>query len=346
MVAKPLKIGNKTLKLRKTIINPDVKSKTVLTDNIFDYVELCIKRGKLKNKQTATVLAFWHQSKEFYNIFPKVSKPAKPLIAYYCFLNATKALLEYHNISYQEFHGVSGSSSGNASLTHEEIRFHTTGILPALSSYFKEEETTTDYKLKDILYNIPYIHRAYCLSYKGTTELFVPIKDSQYIYEDSVKKAYLQFELDFKKRNSRFIKTLPKEFEVNTNPSLSDKFFVRCKKRFKMSNQTDLTKFYNYNTTLRLNLFYIAGPQRLWYLKRNVTNSSSIINRFSPTLTFAVMHKLSELSRYNPDRLESIFNSQMGWVINEFIEMAPYQFIDEISSEITKQEIMPPLIRK
>jgi len=344
MVTIPLKIGNKNLKLRKTIIRPNVKSKTVLTENIFDYVELCIKRGKIKNN--TAILAFWHQAKEFYNIFPNVSKSAKPLIAYYCFLNATKTLLAYQNISYKEFHGVSGSSSGNASLSHDVIKFHDKGILPALSSYFNESETVKEYKLKDILYNIPYIHRAYCLSYKGTTELFVPIIDSQYLYEDDVKEAYLQFELDTRKRNNGFIKTIPSEFEVNPNPLLKKQFFIRCKKRFKMSSKTDLSKFYNYNATFRLNLFYIAGPQRLWYLKRKVTNSSPIINRFSPTLTFAVMHKLSELSRYNPERLENIFNSQMGWVINEFIEMAPYQFIDEISSEITKQEIMPPLIRK
>lgn len=57
------------------------------------------------------------------------------------------------------------------------------------------------------------------------------------------------------------------------------------------------------------------------------------------------MHKLSELTRYNPSLLEKVFDSQMGWIINEFLENAPFQFIDKISSEITGQEIMIPAVR-
>ena len=222
-----------------------------------------------------------------------------------------------------------------------------TGILPALSAYFKEPTTEKEYTVKEILYNLPYIHRSYCLSYKGTTELFIPILDSEYVCENSGHEGYLQFELDKRNNNGSFIKTLPNEYEVNNNPILSNKFMIRSKNRFKMQNNTDIKNIYSYNQKQRLSLFYIAGPQRLWYLKRNVKNKGvKSIPRYSTTLTFALMHKLSELSRYNPERLDNIFESQMGWVINEFIEMAPMQFIDEIASEITKQEIMPPLIRK
>ena len=82
----------------------------------------------------------------------------------------------------------------------------------------------------------------------------------------------------------------------------------------------------------------------MWYLKRNV-DTDKIVNMYSPTITFAIMHRLSELSRYSPDRLQHILDSQMGWVVSEFIKLAPFQFIDEISAEITGKEIMPPMIR-
>lgn len=94
----------------------------------------------------------------------------------------------------------------------------------------------------------------------------------------------------------------------------------------------------------RTNLYYIASGQRLWYLKRKV-ETDKIINMYSPTITFAIMHILSELSRYSPERLQHILDSQMGWVVSEFIKLAPFQFIDEISAEITGKEIMPPMVR-
>jgi hypothetical protein len=54
------------------------------------------------------------------------------------------------------------------------------------------------------------------------------------------------------------------------------------------------------------------------------------------------MHKLSELSRYTPDGLSRHFECQHNWLISEFIEGAPPQFIDEVSSEMTGEEFMVP----
>jgi len=57
------------------------------------------------------------------------------------------------------------------------------------------------------------------------------------------------------------------------------------------------------------------------------------------------MHRLSELARYSPKSLANHFESRHNWLLSEFISTALYQFIDEISSEITGQEFMVPGIR-
>lgn len=59
-------------------------------------------------------------------------------------------------------------------------------------------------------------------------------------------------------------------------------------------------------------------------------------------LTFAAMHKLSEISRYSPDKLSRHFDCQHNWLLSDFITSAPAQFIDEISSELTGHEFMVP----
>ncbi|MEM9510415.1 MAG: YaaC family protein, partial [Cyanobacteria bacterium P01_E01_bin.35] len=123
----------------------------------------------------------------------------------------------------------------------------------------------------------------------------------------------------------------------------SDKYIIRSKKRFDW-NKNDLNKIKRYHRKVRKHLFYIHSPQRLWYLKRS-GNMANLIDRSSLTITFAAMHKLSELARYSPMLLAKHFDSKHNWLLSEFIANAPSQFIDEIASEITGQEFMIPGVK-
>lgn len=74
--------------------------------------------------------------------------------------------------------------------------------------------------------------------------------------------------------------------------------------------------------------------------------NTHVLQRNSLTLIFAVMHWMSELVRYNPQKFEKLMESKQNWLLHEFIEKALYQFVDEISCEITHQEIMTTGYRK
>jgi len=43
--------------------------------------------------------------------------------------------------------------------------------------------------------------------------------------------------------------------------------------------------------------------------------------------------------------LDSFLSGQKNWLLTEFIQMVPSQFIDEISSEITGYQVMIPNVR-
>ncbi len=60
-----------------------------------------------------------------------------------------------------------------------------------------------------------------------------------------------------------------------------------------------------------------------------------ILKRNYVTLIFAVMHWLSELVRYNPEKFELLMGTKQNWLIHDFVDNAPYHYIDEISCEIT-----------
>ena len=49
---------------------------------------------------------------------------------------------------------------------------------------------------------------------------------------------------------------------------------------------------------------------------------------------------MSELVRYNPEKFEKYMRSKQNWLLHEFIETALYQFVDEISCEMTGVDIM------
>jgi hypothetical protein len=127
---------------------------------------------------------------------------------------------------------------------------------------------------------------------------------------------------------------------------VKDKFIIRRKDRFdwkygrgeKTNNICELTK---YHQKIRKDVYYIQGSERLWYIKKT-NNIDGLIDRSSLTITFAVMHKLSELTRYSPFRLVTHFESLHNWLLSEFINHSLYQFIDEISAEITGTELMVP----
>lgn len=95
-----------------------------------------------------------------------------------------------------------------------------------------------------------------------------------------------------------------------------------------------------YHGQIRKDLFYIYGDERLWYIKKDIGSNQHILHRNSITLIFAVYHWLSELVRYDPEKFASLMKTKQNWLLHEFVDNCLYQFIDEISCEITENDIM------
>jgi hypothetical protein len=70
-------------------------------------------------------------------------------------------------------------------LSNEGIRLQNRGIAPALSNYLGEMATATVHSLEDVLYNIVCIHRTYCLSYPRKSEIFLPLREAEFVREST-----------------------------------------------------------------------------------------------------------------------------------------------------------------
>src|SRR5260370_35154240 len=84
-----------------------------------------------------------------------------PLLLYYCFMNAVKALLVAKGISFDERHGVCAHNirkpTSKLSLANEGIRILTKGILPSLAIYYGETEASNVHSLQELFLNMVFI---------------------------------------------------------------------------------------------------------------------------------------------------------------------------------------------
>lgn len=328
----------KSLSLHKAVIAPHFNEKTVLVTSTWDYVDLWLKRAKENEARF-----FWNQARSFYEATQTLPKTSAPLTAYYCFLNATKAFLLTKGQQFGDQHGVSGFAlPGPSALSNEKVKFKNGGILPALCQVLGEQVNQDIYSLKDILYNLPYIHRAYNLTIKSDPELFIPINNPRIVRSDNTHEAWFCADLEGKYATNYTINKLPAGFVRDLG--FPDEFVIRCTRRFDWrprAKAASLDRYKTYHHRLRKEIFYINGNTKRWYLKRgNMDNR--LIERNTLSLAFAAMHRLSELSRYSPDKLAKHFDCQHNWLLSEFISAAPNQFIDAISSEITGHEVAFP----
>lgn len=341
------KLGKWPLRIYRPQISPDIESKVILTDSTWQYVEIYLKR----NCTNADAIFYWQQAKNFFLASEKLDLVSKPLTVYYTLLNATKALLEAKSVNYHYSHGVSGKvEEGHVRLKNELIRFRVRGVLSGLCNYLEEpvipeseDKKYEEYNLKDILYNLPYIHRAYHSTFSNQAELFIPILNPRLVHDKNQNKCWLEIQLEPEHSNPATLSRLV-GFGIDRYYNNSEYYTLRRNKRFQWNaprNQPDIMskqRLINYIKNRRSEISYIFSATDLWYVKRKDLSSNSIINRNPLTLTYAAMHRLSELARYNPQSLRAHLEKDSSWLLSEFIEKSVIQFIDQISSEITGKE--------
>ena len=343
MTSSDVELNGRSLKLHKAIVDPQFGTKSVLTNSHWSFVDLYLRRN---NSHDA--LFYWEQARQFHDASKGLPINSAPLLLYYSFMNATKALLSSKNCAFAPHHGVKGellsADRRKISLSTEGVRFKSSGIVPSLSEYFCETESVRVHSLDVMLHNMVFVHRTYCLTYLSRAEMFFPLREAIYERDDVTGqirlKAFVASDADWKKLRRK----LPPSFERYPNGG------DRCVRSVDFRNwdtsddpsASEIQDLKDLHRSLRPDLLYIDGSETLWYLKSAGPRN---LSRRSPTLILAAMHRLSEICRYRPIELASYMNGQQNWLINEFVTMSPAQFIDEIASEITGHQFMTPNVR-
>jgi hypothetical protein len=277
---------------------------------------------------------------------------SSPLALYYSFLNAAKALLTVKGVTFTERHGVSGEfdPTSRRALSNEVVKIRGAGIVAALASYLEEPEEKTEHTMKELLGNLPYIHRAFRHTYASQTELFIPIVKPVYRQHPTERYVWFSAEVQGRFADNRTLRMLPDKFEVDKG--WTSTCVIRTKKRVKWSRRGEskeardaaLKRLWTLHRKTRIYVKYISGQLDYWYVKRPGSPTSTL-HRYDMTIAIAAMHRLSELSRYDPRGLVRYLEGKENWLISEFIQLAPKQFLDELVCEMTSLELRLPGVR-
>ncbi|ROQ21042.1 YaaC-like protein [Marinimicrobium koreense] len=343
MAHRDIIINSKKVSPHKAYVGPKFNEKTILVESHFEFIEMWLQRNGNEDSRI-----YWDQAKNFYHAAANTDVTSKPLVAYYCMLNASKSLLALKGVGVSPYHGLAGSPAANkAMLVNELIEVKANGVFVALSNYFGASLAGKKVNLKDVLYNIPYIHRAFTTTHPGMQDLFIPISDPHFVrnmksdeswFCATVRDSQYQKENIFKKQRG---------WEIDAS---EHGFVIRRNKRFSWSTKRGTSKsdrineLKDYHSKIRRDIKYIHSHQRLWYYKRN-DRGGSVLPWPTPSLIYMGMHRLSELCRYEPSRLARHFKAQHNWLLTEFINHSLSNFVDQIACEICGLELMSPKIR-
>lgn len=266
-----IKYKGRNIVVRKPKIVADLLSKTVLTDSTWQFVEIY-----LRSEGQDDALFYWEQAKNFYESTKTLTLVSKPLTAYYCFLNATKALLEVKKVGYGLSHGVTGKrENGHINIANEIVKFQPAGVVSALGAYLGENVPAggEEFTLKDIFYNISYIHRAFTITYGAMAELFIPIIEPRFVHDKTAEKGWFEIKLEPEHSNPRTLKRLI-GYSLDTTYDNSNFYTLRRNKKFTwiaprgVPTAVSSRNLQSHHKKIRKELRYIYSPNSLWYVKR------------------------------------------------------------------------------
>ena len=373
----PYQYKGKKLRISKSYTSPEFGSQTILTDDVFTYVDFFFtshkKAMKYRNSTSKAKYGsekkyhysfYWKQAMSFYKAASVLPIESRPLPSYYAMLNAVKAFLSFRLPYVEDFvedfsrHGLfeDPSAVGN-DLDTIMVGRQNKGVFvlfgktlePNFDTLWKSGKVNT-VSLKKLLYNLAFIHRAYITTYntpRGVKEpeLFIPISTtlSPCYYKGNDSHLYLKFEIErslFPPSSVSIPNVYMSTISSKLKVSGSGNFILQSTNGARRNSADSLSfEFRTLNSELRREFQYIRSSRRLWYLKRTGVGNN-VLDFNSMLIIMAAMHRISEIVRYKPEQLAHIMDSKENWLLHEFISLAMDQFIDEIAAEITGQEIM------
>ena len=183
-------------------------------------------------------------------------------------VNAAKALLVVKNRPFTQLHGVSGQLAQARPRLSTNTSFSSSPALSpncvgTLATPLTQGDRITLY---DALYNLPFIHRAFTLTFRAAVDLYLPIVEPIYCRKDGSSEAWFSAYVDPKNVTKNLAAVLPKGFEIDKG--FHDQCVIREKARSKWegrakSRTADISHLIAYHSRTRRHVVSVLASRPL-----------------------------------------------------------------------------------
>ncbi len=334
-----MKYGFPLFSLPSSIVSLGQNEKLVISD-IWAFWDYVIKKASKDKKEESFLKSLLEQAKHFYNAAESSPVKSQPLLYYYAFLNFAKILINVdhsHGPSKRYVHGMNERNHGkflHSTVTKAAQTNATVQVAHELIAIFDPSITTADVTLnvRELLTHCVGVHRAYSEIY-GKKEVFFRIKNDK-LYK-SRKKLIYKAELLCEPSDVVALQAAGYGIQQETIEEKNCNFYV----------ETHPMLGYSPTRSDYASLSAAIHNRGIWYFIGNSGYTKYISNstaaRYSQeAIIYMVMFYLGSITRYHPYLFDEIFSEKEQWLMSEFLNTQPKQFLYLATARVLGQSVV------
>lgn len=334
MAQVPLLFGFPLFTTQKT--ETSIKNQKLRISDIWALWEYIImKRTNLRSSTRHFLQTLLEQAQYFYETAVAAPIKSQPLLYYYSFLNFAKIIIAIKNrydetLSYQ--HGIETQVDSTTNFTNAEISIKQLNPRSKISvaKFFCDAmgDTFPAYPMKlkiaDCMRACVAIHRTYCEIFK---------ENEMYYRLDNIKLEKSGKNLIYKAVVHKCNDNIQRQLNAlgyNINKKNGEFHFQES---YTMPNyNVTRDSYYNFSQTLKNKglWYYISGDDFRTYVSTDTNTRYSM-----EAMIYCVMFFFGSVTRYHPYFFDSILNKEQKWMVSEFLNTLPKQFLYLTTSKAT-----------
>lgn len=312
------------------------KNEKLVISDIWSFWDYVIKKASKDRKEEDFLKSLLEQARHFYLTAETSPVKSQPLLFYYSFLNFSKIIINLdgtHGPRKLYMHGINESHNNkflHSTVTKQKQKINIVQVAHEIVSVFDKNIPKDDIQInvRELLNHCVGVHRAYSEIY-NQTEVFFRL-GSQKLCKNGRE---LVFSAEVKCTNTDMASLAACGYAITQD---EDTFIYT--EKVAMSAYSPTRKDYA--------ALSAAIQQRgIWYFIGNsgytMYLSNSMTGRYSQeSIIYMVMFYLGSITRYHPYMFDEIFSDKEQWLMSEFLNTQPKQFLYLATARILGQSVL------
>lgn len=312
------------------------KNEKLVISDIWAFWDYVIKKASKDRKEEDFLKSLLEQARHFYITAETSPIKSQPLLFYYSFLNFSKIIINMtgrHGPRKLYMHGINESHNNkflHSTITKQKQKTNIVQVAHEIVSVFDKNMPTIDvqFNVRDLLNHCVGVHRAYSEIY-NQTEVFFRL-ENQKLYKNGKE---LIFTAEVKCAGS----DIPSLAAHGYTITLNNERFIYTEK-IVMNAYSPIRRDY-------AALSEAIQQRGIWYFVGNsgytLYLSNSATGRYSQeSIIYMVMFYLGSITRYHPYMFDEIFSDKEQWLMSEFLNTQPKQYLYLATARILGQSIL------